>query len=1233
MNCEVSSIQVVGIGASAGGLDALKDFFVAMPADNGMAFVVIQHLDPAHVSYMAGLLAKHTTMTVAPAEDGVEVRANSVYTIPPNTSLFIKEGKLHLTEPVKRDGIRMPIDIFFRSLAQDQHEKAICVLLSGSGSDGTLGIREIHGAGGIVVVQDPATAQFDFMLQSAIATGFVDSVLPVAQIPAALLDYARHSDGEGASSPAPETVEENIQSILSILGSQSKNNFQAYRKPTVWRRIQRRMGLNQMTDIADYTRFLRESPDEAARLSKDMLIGVTSFFRDPEAYEQLRVKVIAPLVEKKTTSAPLRAWTAGCSTGEEVYSIAILIREEMLRHKKAFPLQLFASDIDAEGLKCAREAVYPESIVSDVSEERLDRFFIRKDSSYQINKEIRESVTFAAHNLLVDPPFTKMDLISCRNLLIYIERETQKKLQDVFAFALNPGGYLFLGKSDSIEGSESFEAVSRNFRIYLRNGPVAAAGASFPTRAGLPPGLRAGIEKQPSFKLSDLNQDVLLKHFDAAVVLIDERGNSLHFYGPTRKYLALPTGDANLNLFEMIEKRHASRLRVAVDRAVREKGTVTLEELNFSRGDSTCAVNVTVSCCFEPKAAPRLLAVIFQESRHALAPSPAGAPIAETPEHEAHAAQLEAEIKSLKEDLQSTSDSFQTSHEELTAANEEVLAINEELQSTNEELETSKEELQSVNEELVTVNNQLNEKVEELGQTNDDLANFLNSSKVGTIFLDTRFCIRRFTPATTKLLSLLPLDVGRPVEHISNRFIDVSLTAIADSVLKNLTAIEKEVRSADGLWYLMRCLPYRTLGNKIDGVVFTFTDVTRLKHAHNYAESIITTIRESLVVLNPELKVVSANPAFYRTFQVSPEETEGRIIYELGDRQWDIPKLRQVLEDIIAKNFPFEDFEVEHDFPAIGKKIMSLNARRIDNKEGNQIQLILLAIDNITERKQAEQDLHNLNQELEARVSERTAELQQANTALLRDIEERKRLENQLIQAQKMESLGTLAGGIAHDFNNILNIIQGYTSLLSKHAAKHEEIAEHVGVIQETVKRASAVVQQLLTLARKTESKFEPVDANALLESLMTLLRETFPQTIEVTLDRSDMLPPAMADPNQMMQALLNLCLNARDAMPDGGKLTLKTSVVAGERLKSDDEVNGERYVCIDVADTGIGMDENVQQRIFEPFFTTKETGHGTGLGLAVVYGIVHRHEGFIQVESHPNDGATFRLYLPVALG
>jgi two-component system, chemotaxis family, CheB/CheR fusion protein len=1198
MNGQSSNVRIVGIGASAGGIDALKEFFATMPADAGMALVVIQHLDPGHVSYMASLLAKYTTMTVVQAEDGMEIRANSVYTIPPNKFLLIKENKLHLTEPIKRDGIRMPIDFFFRSLSQDRREKALAVLLSGSGSDGTLGIREIHGAGGLVLVQDPTTAQFDSMLHSAIKTGLVDSVLPAVQIPAALLDYAGQSGGEATTSRAPEKAEDNIQSILDVLASQSKHDFQAYRKTTVWRRIRRRMGLNQMTDISDYTRFLRESPDEVARLSRDMLIGVTSFFRDPEAFEELRVKVITPLVEKKNGASPLRVWTAGCSTGEEVYSIAILIREAMIRNKKSFPLQIFASDIDADGLQRAREGNYPESIASDVSEERLAQFFIKRDSSYQINKQIRDSITFAVHNLLVDPPLIKMDLISCRNLLIYIEAEPQRNLHDLLAVALNPGGYLFLGRSDTIEHNQSFDVVSRQFRIYRRKESAALLAASFPSRVRPPFGRRVKIEQQPFFRLSDLNQDVLLKHFDAAVVLSDESGNCLHFYGPTHKYLALPTGDATLSLFEMIEKRHSAKLRLAVDKAVRENGTTTLESLEFSRDDSSYPVNVTVSCCGESEAGTRLIAVIFQEARQTVPASTVSAPRKEIPEQDTYIAQLEAEVKSLKEELQATTDSFQTSHEELTAANEEVLAINEELQSSNEELETSKEEQQSVNEELVTVNNQLSEKVEELGQINDDLANFLNSSDVGTIFLDTHFCVRRFTPSATKLLHLLPLDVGRPVEHISNKFVDVGLTAIADSVLKNLTEIAKEVRSTDGLWYQMRCLPYRTLGNKIDGVVFTFTDVTGLKEAQNYAESIIRTIPESLIILTPELRVVSANRAFYETFHVSPAETENYLIYELGNRQWDIPKLREVLEEVLRGATHFENLEVEHNFLAIGRKIMSVNARRIDDPQGPKVRLILLAINDITEHRRAEED--------------------------------RRRLEEQLRQSQKMETVGTLAAGIAHDFNNILNIIQGYASLLKARGNEDDEIAESVSGIVRAIQRGAGVVQQLLTLAQKTEPRLQPIDVNRLLHEFIPLLEQGFPKTIEVMLITDHELPPVKADLNQITQMLLNLCVNARDAMPEGGRLMLKTETVAGGSLQENGEATAERYVCIAITDTGSGIAEDIQSRIFEPFFTTKETGQGSGLGLSVAYGIVKNHNGVIRVESKPTQGTTFRVYLPV---
>ena len=1354
---QTSNVRIVAIGASAGGIEALKEFFDETPADTGLAFVVIQHLDPNQPSHMAGLLAKFTAMKVTPAEDGAAVRANSVYTIPPGKFMFTKEGRLHLTAAINRDGLRMPIDFFFRSLAEDQRENAIAVLFSGSGSDGTLGIREIHGVSGFVIVQDPKTAQFDSMIEHALATGMVDYALPVRQIPATILRFVRHD--RGMDRLHSEATQDGIGSILDLLASQSKNDFRCYKPTTIQRRIERRMGLNQINEVADYYRFLSEHPGELAKLSKDMLIGVTSFFRDPEAFEELREKVIAPLVQEKNNADPLRAWVTGCATGEEVYSIVILLMEEMARTRKSLRLQIFASDIDAAALKRAREGIYSESIAADMSEEQLARFFIKQDGTYRVDKEVRDAVTFAAHNVLLDPPFLNMELISCRNLLIYIEPEMQKKIFSLFAFGLKPGGYLFLGKSENpLEESNVFEPLAKSSRIFRRNSSVAAHVANLPLRIGAPAVPHDSPERQHPIKLSDLNQQVLLKHFNASIVLIDEHGEIRHFYGPTHKYLSHPFGNASLSLFDMAENRHSPQLRLLVERAARQNDTVRLEGLKFSRGDAAESVDVTVAPVVERASGARLFAVIFEDK---------GTPVkgrasrrrGREVRNETVIARLEAENKSLREQIQATSDGFQTTHEELTAANEEVMAINEELQSTNEELVTSKEELQSLNEELITTNNQLNDKVEEIGKTNDDLANFLNSSEVGTIFLDRRFCIRRFTPPATELMNLLPLDLGRPVSHISNKFIDTDLIAIANGVLKTLIPVEKEVLTSDGLWHMLRCLPYRTSNDVIDGVVFTFTDVTRLKRseqalmeARDYAESILNTTREPLLVLDPELKIISANPAFYETFQVSPDETEGRPIYELGSHQWDIPELRDMLEKVLPEKLVIENFEVKHDFPAIGTKIMSVNARTIYDREAKSLQLVLLAVDDITERRLAEharamlaaivdssedaiisKDLDGIirswnagaehlfgyraeemigqsitriippdrqqeetnilrslrrgepvdhfdtvrvgrdkrpinvsltispikdatgnvigaskiarditerrriedqrdefSRELEKKVSERTAELEQTHRALLQDMEERNKLEDQLRQAQKMESVGTLAAGIAHDLNNILNIIQGYTSVLGD-GAKGDEIGESVDAITETTKRGGALVQQLLTLARKTETKFEPTNANTLIQKLSSLIKETFPKNIETTLDlaRSN-LPSIIADSNQITQVLLNLCVNARDAMPDGGRLALRTRLVHGKDLEEYGELKAEEYVSIEIIDTGTGMDEDVQNRIFEPFFTTKEIGQGTGLGLAVVYGIVKNHNGLIQVKSRPMRGTTFRVYLPV---
>jgi two-component system CheB/CheR fusion protein len=1352
-----SNVCIVGIGASAGGIESLKEFFDEVPADTGLAFVVIQHLNPNQPSHMAALLSRCTEMKVVQAEDHATITANHVYTIPPGKFIFTKDGQLHVNEPIRSDGLRMPIDFFFRSLAQDQGENAAVVLFSGSGSDGTLGIREIHGAAGLVIVQDPQTAQFDSMIQHALATGMVDYALPVRDIPAAVLRYVDQHRAAHSNPPDDKAMQDGVASIVNLLASQNKGDFRSYKPPTLQRRIQRRMGLHQINEVSDYYRFLTEQPAELTKLSQDMLIGVTSFFRDPEAFEDLHDKVIIPLVREANNADPLRAWIAGCATGEEAYSLVILLMEEMARARKSLRLQVFASDIDPEALKSAREGLYSASIAADLSEERLARFFVKQNGTYRVDKEVREAVTFASHNVILDPPFFNMDLISCRNLLIYIEPQMQQTILSRFAFALKPGRYLFLGKSENpMEQSDKFEPISKNLRIFRRNSSFAGPVINFARHGSarlVMPANAATRTRDPAINFSDLNQQVLLKHFRASIVLVDEKGEIRHFYGPTHRYLSHTSGKASLSLFEMIEIRHSPMFRVALEKADRDKTAVQLEALEFGKDEATESVDVTIVPIVASDSGTRLFAIIFEDTGGPSKGISADAPPSGI-EGNTLARRLEAENRAIRGELQASSDAFQTMHEELTAANEEVMAINEELQSTNEELVTSKEELQSVNEELITTNSQLNEKVEELGKVNDDLANFLNSSEVCTIFLDRKFCVRRFTPSVTSLLNLLPLDLGRPISHTVSKFIDTDLVAIADNVLKTLIPVGKEVLSTDGRWHLLRCLPYRSSKDVIDGVVFTFTDITGLKHseeaiieARDYAENIIQTVRHALLVLDAELKVVSANQYFYETFRVVPEKTLSHNIYDLGDGQWNIPELRELLEVVIPQNSIVEDFVVEHDFLDIGRKLMSLNARRISSPAGEDPRWILLAISDvsqidararlaalvessqdaivglslegiitswnagaerifgyradeivgqsimrivrpgreeeeekqilqrlrrgervehfetvrigkdrrlidvsltispikdvkgtiigaskvardITERKRIEQQRQEISHELEKQVFDRTAELREANRALLEDMEERVKLEEQLRQSQRLESMGVLAAGVAHDLNNLLNIIRGYASILGP-GATSQEIGESVEAITETTKRGAALVEQLLTLSRKAESKIASTNVNTLIQRMGELIKGTFPKNVEAGLDLFPELPAIMADANQITQVLLNLCVNARDAMPDGGKLTLKTWVISGKELEVRGELRSEDYVAIEVIDTGTGMDESVQRKIFEPFFTTKEIGHGTGLGLAVAYGIVKSHNGFIEVESQPMRGTTFRLYFP----
>ncbi|MGC2063423.1 MAG: chemotaxis protein CheB, partial [Thermodesulfovibrionales bacterium] len=842
-------IPVVGIGGSAGSLEVFKTFFANMPADSGAAFVVIQHLAPAHESLLAEILAQQTRMSVVQAHDALPVEPNCVYVIPPGHYLAVREGVLSLSEPDTHDGIRMPIDFFFRSLAEDRQEKAVCILFSGAGSDGTLGVRAIRGAGGLAIAQDPQNAQFADMPRSAVATGLVDFVLSPEQIPDALMTYLRHPyvrGGEPANALEVEVKPGGIQDILSLMMAQKGSDFRYYKKSTIMRRIERRMGLHGIADMARYYDLLLRDTDEVKQLFTDLLINVTTFFRDPEAFEELRHKAIAPLVRAKHTDEPLRFWVAGCASGEEAYSLAILIMEEIAAARKNCQVQIFATDIDEEALEFARQGIYPESIAVDVGPERLSRFFIRNDRGYQVSEKLRKPVTFAVQNVITDPPFSKMDLITCRNLLIYLETDTQTKLMPLFNFALNPGGYLFLGKSEGIGGQDNlFDVVSKKARLYrslIAAHPIILDSPILPgkKRVILPAG--SVVVKPTSAALSEVIRQALLNHFAASVVLVDRKGQILQFHGQTGKYLNMPATEPNLNLMEIVKEGLATKLRLAMYSAIQDGKNVLLDQVQITRDDDSPFVRVTVAPTSKFGEVEPLLAVIFEDITR---PSGPVSLQVQSGESETVIKQLEDELRVTQQELQSTIEELQASNEELRVANEEVVSTNEELQSMIEELETSREELQSVNEELTTVNSQLQDKVERLDAANSDMDNFLKSTEIATLFLDGDLRIRLFTPATTRVLKLIPSDTGRTISDLSINFINFDLTSDARSVAAGGDVIEREAQHADGSYYLVRIMPYRTQKNRLDGVVVTFSDITRVRRAEKQIRRLATVVMDS----------------------------------------------------------------------------------------------------------------------------------------------------------------------------------------------------------------------------------------------------------------------------------------------------------------------------------------------------------------------------------------------------
>ena len=948
---------VVGMGASAGGIEAFSKFFSAMPSDSGAAFVLVLHLDPTRESQMAKVLAAHTEMVVVQVEDQMQIRSNHVYVIAPDQDLTVTAGVLNLVTPAEKRGHRHPVDVLFRSLAADQGERVIAIVLSGTGSNGTDGLKEVRAAGGLILVQDPATAKFDGMPRSAIGAGMADHILAPEAMPAVLSQYFRNEYiAEPTSGETSETGAQHlIDQVLTVVRTRTGNNFKTYRRSTLQRRIQRRLSLRNIDSLDAYLTDLRNDPIEAAALVKDLLINVTSFFRDAEAWTTLCDLVITPLVMARETGSTIRVWVPGCSTGEEAYTVAMLLAEQATIAGKAFDVKIFATDAREDNLRTAREGIYPAAAVTGLDATRKRRFFESSDATYRVKKDLRATVVFAPQNLLSDPPFSHLDLVTCRNLLIYLEPDAQQGIIALFHFSLEKGGAMMLGNTETVgRHGAVFETLSKKWRIYTRPAATRLDIVNFPVLRGQPARPRADLQtavaQSPDQNLPavDLARRALLERFAPAAVLIDAAGRVVYFHGSTGAYLEQPTGEPSNDVFSMAREGLVTKLRNAVRNARDQNSDVVFEaRLRHSAGHRS--ILVTASPIAGSGKGHILISFVPLING-------AARPVPIQPEILSHEAELRDELESIRSELQNTIENLETANEELKAANEEATSMNEELQSTNEELETSKEEMQSFNEELHTVNGQLQSNVRDLEDSTNDLNNLLAGTDTATLFLDEKFCIKWFTPGLRELLDLMPADIGRPLDHFALKFRDDNLLADGARVMDKLQVLETEVSGIDGRWYLRRMLPYRTLDNRIAGVVITFFDITDKRaaraastEARIYAQAIVDTVRQPLLVMDDALNVVSLNPAFESLFKVSAAAEIGKSVFDVAKGGWKQPQVRALLDSLISDGIPFNDVQVYQSFPAIGLRHLLINGRKL-LREGGRPSLILLAIEDVTER-------------------------------------------------------------------------------------------------------------------------------------------------------------------------------------------------------------------------------------------------------------------------------------------
>jgi two-component system, chemotaxis family, CheB/CheR fusion protein len=1177
---------VVGIGASAGGINALREFFENVSPHTGIAYVVILHLSPDYDSKLANVLQATTKIPVSKVEGKTNIKPDHVYVIPPDKSLSMVDGHIEVNPINTIEERRAPVDIFFRTLAQSHGSRAVAVILSGTGANGSMGLKRIKENGGVAFVQNPRQAEYNEMPRNAIATDLVDAVLPVCDIPSKIIAYKERLGSVHIPSEAaipPEDHQQALRDIFTQLRLRTGHDFTNYKRATVLRRIERRINVNNLPDLPSYANFLREVQDESQALLKDLLISVTNFFRDKYAFAYIENEIIPNILKGKTAEDKIRVWVTGCATGEEAYSMAILFAERTLNVLDAPAVQIFATDIDDDALAQAREAVYSLNDAADVSPDRLRRFFSKEEYGYRVRREIREMILFANHNVIKDPPFSRLHLVSCRNMLIYLNQSAQTRVMEILHFALNPGGYLLIGSSESVDGaSDLYVPVSKEHHVY-QSRPVVARTIPVPDLPSFrfdPPHqvLQENLQEKRMLEritYNELHQQLLEKYAPPSVV-INQDFDLVHLSEKAGRYLQMSGGEPSRNILKLVKQELRLELRSGLYQAVQRKVNIDLKNLKVKIDDTTEAINIVIRPVLHHTDATRgYILVIFekveersQESTESMV------------KPDAVAAQLEEELIRSKAQLRGSIEQYEVQAEELKASNEELQAMNEELRSSAEELETSREELQSINEELTTVNQELKVKIDELSHSNNNFQNLINSTDIGTIFLDRSFRVNLFTPAARQIFNLIPNDIGRPLSDISNRLTDVDVLADAETVIENLQTIEREVRTNDKCVYVMRVLPYRTAEDRINGFVVTFINITERKNAElelRQSEANLRMLMDSIsdysiITFNTDLTVSGWNKEAQMMFGYSNEEIIGKSI-----------NILYTPEDIESGEFESEIKKL-HDTGKADEERWQMR------KDGSRF----FASGIVNKMKEGKRGYVKIARDMTA---------------------------SKLIEQQKDEFIGVAS----HELKTPVTSIKGYVEVLQEmlNESSDKKTFELIKKLNVQVDRLATLITDLLDTTKLSAGQLifskEEIDVNALIEECKeNLQRISANHTIHLNLQK---VPRLKGDRERIQQVLTNLILNAVKYSPKGGDVTVSS-------------LSKNHSLIIAVEDEGIGIPDESQKMLFQRFYRSANpmisTFPGLGLGLYIAAEIVKRHNGNIKVESQEGKGSRFIVTLPL---